>query len=182
MSQSSERPEKDLRREWERRLESEGLGAIDDKSIGRRGLKEGDGGPTLSSSSVYQYYSLARAHYHDGVFSTEKARQIWYWHTQGCSSREVAKRLKVSKNTVCKVVKQHFEQMMSGYGVAASATNAELKAKADSLVKELERLVSVPGYSEMALDAMDTAIIWAEAQQIPASPTRCRKYEGPEND
>lgn len=177
MSQSSN---KDLHREWERRLESEGLGVIDDKSVGRRSFKNGDGGTTLAGSAVYQYYSLARAHYHDGVFSTEKARQIWYWHTQGCSSREVAKRLKVSKNTVCKVVKLHFEQMTSGN---SGVGNVDLKEKADALLKELERLVSVSNdYSVMALDAMDTAIIWAEAQQIPAAPTRCRKYDGGEND
>ena len=50
--------------------------------------------------SQAEYYRLASIMCHDGVFKTEREKEIWILHAEGCSYREISKKINLTVRQV----------------------------------------------------------------------------------
>lgn len=51
--------------------------------------------------SQAEYYRIASIMCHDGVFKTEREKQIWELHAEGLSYRQISKRIRLTVRQVC---------------------------------------------------------------------------------
>jgi len=50
--------------------------------------------------SQAEYYRIASIMFHDGEFKTNREREIWGYHSEGMSYREIAKRINLTPRQV----------------------------------------------------------------------------------
>jgi len=94
-----------LQAEWYAKLKAEGF---DDIEAGGRLPDVDYRNATLRDrEAITAYFTVAGAYVHVGHFEQEEHRDVWIFHAEGYSVREIAKRLGLDRNAVHAVIKEH---------------------------------------------------------------------------
>lgn len=102
-----------LQKKWYNKLARTGFKDVENVFVKGEPLKHWDSSEfqryfsPSSFSERQRYYELASQLLHDFKFKTSADKTVWEMHTQGISQRQIAKKMGLHYNTVCRIIKKY---------------------------------------------------------------------------